>query len=247
METKHMAELTSNKPLYLQIVDLFRERIRAGDWPVHTKLKDEVALSKELGVSRGTLRNALRHLIRQGVIVQVKGRGTFVASGVIEQPLATRLISFSEALKEQGYEYTTKVLRTEKLCPDDRTRAMLELPADTPVWGIERLRYVKAEPIILLRNYVPVDVLPDLESYDLASSTIFGLLELRTGSRLDWGRRYFRAVGADDKVAAHMAVPDGYPLLQLEQVVYSTRSRPLEFSLVWINSDNFDVVATLAR
>lgn len=247
MSVRETNDLISDQPLYQQVINLFQDKITSGEWPVHTKLRDEIALSSELGISRGTLRRAIRELIRQGVLVQMKGRGTFVVSNTIEQPLATRLVSFAEAMKEQGLDFTTNVIRCKREIAGERVRALLELAATDEVWRIERVRSVDGRAVIYLENFVPTSHLPDLSTEALKATALFQLIESRTGHRLDWGRRYFRAIAATDSVALRLGVPPNHPLLFLEQIVYSTRSQPIECSNVWINSSRFDVVAILNR
>jgi GntR family transcriptional regulator len=240
-------DMTTDRPLYQRVISLMQSNIRNGVWPVHTKLKDEIRLAEELGVSRGTLRRAIKELIRQGLLTQVKGRGTFVVSNLIEQPLATRLVSFAEAMEEQGLEFTTHVLSCRKLVPGPRLNALLELRSGEKVYHIVRVRRVDGRPIIYLHNYVPTKVVPKLTKRQLERSRLFDLIHELSDSRIDWGRRYFKAVAATDPVAAGLELPIGSPVLFLEQIVYSTRSVPIECSNVWIDSRRFDIVAIVNR
>ena len=61
------------EPIYQQVAQIIRSNIESGKWPVHTKLPDEIVLSQQLGISRGTLRRALKDLIDQGVLTQIRG------------------------------------------------------------------------------------------------------------------------------------------------------------------------------
>lgn len=240
------SELTADRPLFEQLIALFREKIESGEWPVHTKLKDEVSLAAELGVSRGTLRRAIKHLVRAGVLSQIKGRGTFVVSNRIEQALATRLVSFSEAMDEQGLAFATRVLSCRKLAPEPSVRALLELPAGAKVWRIERVRSVDGRPLLYLQNFVPTAILPRLARAELATQRLFSLIDA-AGTTIEWGRRYFRATAAQSPVSEALELATGTPLLHLEQIVYSTRSAPIEMSHVWIDSSRFEVSAVLNR
>src|SRR5215470_17917628 len=85
-------------PLYQQARDWIANQINSGVWPEHYKLKSEQDLAVELGVNRGTLRKAIADLIAEGKLVSIHGRGTFVASSALEQPLAERLVAISEDL-----------------------------------------------------------------------------------------------------------------------------------------------------
>jgi len=238
-------DLTAAKPLYEQVLALLASNVRGGAWPVGTRLKDEIALAAELGVSRGTLRRAVSEMARRGVLRRVKGRGTFVVTNRIEQPLATRLISFAEAMEEQGLAFTTTVISCAARLPGPRERALLELGRNEKVYLVERVRSVDGEPVAYLCNDVPARVCPRLSRKALEASPLFALIEKH--HRIEWGRRSFRAVAAEGHAARRLRVPAGSPLLLLEQTVYSTRSVPLECSRVWIDSRRFDIVAVLGR
>jgi GntR family transcriptional regulator len=64
--------------LYEQVQELLRSRIMAGEWELKEPLPPEAMLSRELGVSVGTLRKAMDRLARENIIVRQRGRGTFV-------------------------------------------------------------------------------------------------------------------------------------------------------------------------
>ncbi len=232
---------------YIQIQNLIINNIKTGKWPVYSKIKDEISLSEELGISRGTLRKAIKGLIDKGVLMQIKGKGTFVVSDIIQQPLASRLVSFSEAMKERNLSYDTVVLKKEIIKSDYKTSALLEIEPEETVIFIERLRIVDNLPIIYFKNYIPVSLCPELIHDDLENTTLFALIENKYNKRIEWGRRYFKAVPVLGEVASHMSLSPGTPAIYLEQVVYLNNKKPIEYSNVWINSDKFDIVSILHR
>ncbi|URN13632.1 GntR family transcriptional regulator [Streptomyces radiopugnans] len=81
-----LPDIKRNVPtaIHAQISEHIRLRIAGGEWPPHYRLKSEPELAQEFGVSRGTVRRALATLIEEGLLRQVRGRGTFVTSTVIE-------------------------------------------------------------------------------------------------------------------------------------------------------------------
>ena len=67
-------------PLYLKLASLFREKIRCGDWPIHSQLPTLPALRDEYGLARETVRQALGVLRNEGMIDSTRGLGTFVTA-----------------------------------------------------------------------------------------------------------------------------------------------------------------------
>ena len=237
----------SSEPIYKQVQDIISNNIGSGKWPLHSKIPDEITLSEKLGVSRGTLRKAIRDLVDKGVLTRIRKKGTFVISNTIEQPLASRLVSFSESMREQNLNFRTLVIGKAVIQPDIKIAALLELEPKKKVIFLERVRLVDNVPIIYLKNYVPYHFCKGLMKDDLQKNTLFTLLEEKYGRKIEWGRRYFRAVPAMGEVVQYLGVPASKPVMYLEQISYTNASIPLEYSNVWINSDRFDIVSVLKR
>ena len=242
-----MKRYDEGKFIYEQIEKMLVANIQNGTWPVHSKLKDEIKLAEEFGVSRGTLRKAIKSMVEKGLLTQLRGKGTFVASNDIDQPLADSLISFSEALKQKGVSYKTIVLRQELVEPGPKIAAFLDVPLDAKVFMIERVRLVDNNPIIYLKNYVVLDQCPDIVNDDFEKETLFDLLENKYDIDIFWGRRIFKAVAALGDVARNLGIDIGTPVMYLEQSVYTEGNKTLEYSTVWINSDKFELVSTIQR
>lgn len=238
---------TGPTTVYLQVERWIQEQIEQGRWPEHYKLANEIDLANDLGVSRGTIRRAISDLIKAGMLVRVHGRGTFVASKNLEQPLAERLVSFSESLIEQGIPFETQVLAQGLIMPDDRVASLLSVPAGDKVFCLERVRSVAQRPMAYLRNYVVAQRCPGIEEVDFTVHRLFQVLEGNYGLVLDWARRTFEAQIADERVAAWLQIPQCAPIMKLEQIVYLNDGSPVEFSDVWLCGDRFSLTSTVKR
>lgn len=246
-----MVEIALDKelplPLYQQVEDWIKHMIVSGQWPVHYKLKSEEDLAKELSVSRGTIRKSIKNLVKKGLLVQVHGKGTFVASGKLEQPLAQRLISFSEAMKEQGLNFKTKVLDKNTIQPTKRIASFLELEDNKEVLYLKRIRTVDGIPVILLENYFTVHLCPKIKDINFEENTLFDAIENECGLKLSWGRRCFGVQSLDREKADLLKVSVGTPVLYLEQVVYTKGGVPVECSDVWLRGDKFQLTSIMKR
>lgn len=65
-------------PVYQQLADILRARIRAGELPPGRALPSETTLMQEHGIARETARKAVRVLRDEGLVIVVRGRGAFV-------------------------------------------------------------------------------------------------------------------------------------------------------------------------
>ena len=224
-----------------------RDQIARGVWPEHYKLKSETDLAAELGVNRGTIRNAFKTLIEEGLLVRIHGRGTFVRAKTIEQPLADNFITFSEGLVLEDITYETRVLEQAILSPDPRIASLLSIPPSTDVLFLKRIRYVGNEPLILLENYVVLSFCPGIEQTDFERQTLFGTLEDRYGLKIDWGRRVFEARQADSAIAEALAISQCDPVMYVRQISYLENGSPIELSDLWIRGNTFRISAIIKR
>ena len=233
--------------LHAQISDWIRAQIASGEWPSNYRLRTEPVLAADLGVSRGTLRRALTTLIREGLLKQVQGRGTFVTSTLIEPAIAQKLSSLSEDFASQGIDVDTTVLACEMLEAPKPVASLLDIMPGQLALRLERLRSTEAGAVALLHNYVRTDLAPGIEHVDFTSNSLFGTLEDKYGLRIGSGRRSFTAEKASQGVADALGVALGSPVQYLEQVTDLEDGRPIEYSDVWINSRMLRVTSILAR
>ncbi len=63
---------------YLQLAELFRNRVSSGEWPVNSRIPNVEELAEECGVARGTIREAIGVLVGEGIIETFRAKGTFV-------------------------------------------------------------------------------------------------------------------------------------------------------------------------
>lgn len=237
----------SPEPLYQQVMRWVQEQIRSGRWPQRQKLPAEIDLAAALGISRGTLSRAVKELVVQGLLVQIHGKGTFVASADIEQPLAQRLAAFSEVLAERGIPYSTAVLRQATGEAPVEAISHLRLTPQQPVLHLSRIRLIEGEPVAYMENYVPLHLAPGLEQADFTHRGLFATLEQEYGLQLAHGHRTFEALAASEAIAVHLGVVPGAPVFYIEQVVYLADGQPVEYSEVWLRGNRFRLSALVHR
>ena len=224
-----------------------RDQITHGIWPEHYKLKSETDLAAELGVNRGTIRNAVKALIEGGLLVRIHGRGTFVRARTIEQPLADHFITFSEGLVLEGIAFETRVIEQLDIIPSQRVASLLATPPGARVFYLKRIRYIGNDPLILLKNYVVLETCPNIEHIDFQQQTLFSTLEDTYGLNIDWGRRLFEARSADEEVAATLAISPCDPVMYVQQLSYLENGAAIELSDLWIRGNNFRISAIIKR
>jgi DNA-binding GntR family transcriptional regulator len=148
---------TSPVPLYHQAARFLEQAIEDGRLPRGTRLESELDLAEQLGISRPTMRAAIKQLVDKGLLIRRRGIGTTVAPRPVRRAVA--LTSLYDDLKREGREPRTRVLALEEvLCPPD-VAEHLGLGPTAPVLRFERLRIAGSDPIALMHNVVPAGLL----------------------------------------------------------------------------------------
>ena len=240
-------ERSGPKLIYQQIVDWMCLQITSGNWPEHYRLRAELELASDLSVSRGTIRKAIDQLTKEGLLLTIHGRGTFVASATIEQPLAEKLVGFSEALTNRNIPFITQVIEQKLIFPPQRIASLLSVALTTPVLLLKRVRLVRQQPIVLLVNYLDTAHCPDIERVDFEKFRLFEILENRYRLELGWGQRTFQAQAADETVATLLNIPACDPVMYMEQLLYLSNAAPIEFSTIWFKGSSFRLSAMVNR
>ncbi len=179
-EGRHMPmtplDRSSPMPLWAQLEADLRARLEAGDFAESFPTDLELTLGYE--ISRHTVREAVKHLNRTGLLKRERGRGTVVNRSEFEQSLGT-LYSLFESVESAGVEQTSEVLRCE-IVVDPVAAAQLELPEDAKLVLIERLRLAGGAPLAVDRAWLPHSVAAPLLKVDWAHTALYAELERAT-------------------------------------------------------------------
>lgn len=240
-------ERSGPKLIYQQIIDWMRQQISSGVWPEHYRLPSEIDLSAQFEVSRGTVRKAITQLISEGLLVSIHGRGTFVESNTIEQPLAEQLIGFSEALMSKNIPFVTRVVGQELIVPSLRIASLMGLAPHQQVLRLERVRVVRQLPIVYLINYIVAARCPGIENTDFEKYRLFEVFENTYNLELGWGQRTFQAQTAEECAAKMLEINPCDPVMYMEQLLYLCDGTPIELSNIWLRGNSFRLSAIVSR
>jgi GntR family transcriptional regulator len=230
------------RPLYEQLAGIFRRRITAGFWPVHHKLLAEPDLAKTYKVSRGTVRAAIAQLVKEGLLIQVQGKGTFVRP----YNVATRnpLLSLAELLERSSVAYETRVLSAETVATHPHYADLL---GSGSYFVLRRMRSLREGPVTLMENVLSLAVCAGIEHEDLSANSLYRILETQLGLQIGRASRTFSSLAADAEQAEVLDLPEGAPVLEISQVTRLRGGRPFEFAQFWIRTDRHKLVADFER
>lgn len=227
----------SSQPLYLQIKTLLAQRILDGDYAPHERLPSESELMKAFGVSRITVRQALRDLHAEGLVFSVQGKGTFVAKPKAVQDVQ-RLQGFGESMVPQGYEASTRVVTLQEGRPTQEVADALGVKQTDNVVEIKRIRYRNREPISIDHSFYPIEIGRRLSGRDLTQD-IFPMLENEFDILLDHADLRIEATLADEEQAASLNCETGSPVLLIRRLVFDQHDNRVAFEFLSHRGDAF--------
>lgn len=221
-------------PIWAQIMIDLTKRIEAGEYP--EQLPTDGELAAIYGVSRHTVREAVRRLHEQGVVSRARGLNTAVRPAVIEQELGFAY-SFFRSVEEQGHDQHSVVLSGTEL-PNVEIAGVLELPATTAFVFLERVRLVDGEPVALDRVWLPAELGRPLLDVDLTHTSVYAELKRASDIVPETGSERIHPVRASKGDCQMLGVDPVEPLLLVERTT-TFKGAPLEHRRTLFRGDRF--------
>jgi len=194
-----------------------------------SQLPPEPQLAGELGVSRPTLREALRSLEDEGMVTRSRGSGTFLSHRPRLRNNLDVNFGVSDAIRQAGMEPGQRNAVTSIVPVPADEREHLGLTAGEQVVVVERVRTADGRPVVATRDVLPVRLLESKPEVlqQLAGGSIYERMERELGIVIHHGVASFAPVRATKALASQLRVPRGSLLLYLQQVDYDQEGRPV--------------------
>ena len=160
-----------------------------------------------MGVSRATLREAMRSFEGQGMIRRRQGVGTFVVAKVPVLDSGLEVLESIETLAERNkLSVNMGELQVQQVEADAEDAQALNVPVGTDLTRVARVIYTENRPIAYLVDTLPADILPMVEVESGFTGSVLDLLLQRGDPKLTQSRTDIRAVGASQEVARALQI-----------------------------------------
>lgn len=229
--------------LVQEVHSVLLEQIASGKYEyLGGRLPSELELSREFGVSRPTIREAITRLVEDGVLARRHGVGTFInkgpAAGLRSWPYEKS--TFLQLIRRAGHEPAQKVLRCV-IEPLGEVASIFDLKPTDSSLSMDKLFHSDGQPVIFCRNIIPLAlVLPEwrgkiVVDYPCEESA-YAFAMTKCGRQVDNHESEIKAVACEEQYAALLEVDAGSPLLQLKEVAYDKSQHPLFYGLSYMRS-----------
>ena len=220
-------EHSSFVPKYVQLADRLRDALQT--LPEGTPVPSEKELMALTGVGRATARAAVTELVREGLLVSHRGRGTFKQRARLDTSLESPS-GFSESMTALGRRPSSRVLSVSTLPANDSIAGRLGVDVGTSLVCIERLRLIDGEPCMLERTHLVAGLVPGLAERDLTGS-LYEILRQEYGLVAARGTESILSLNADGHVAHVLGIPIAAAVLATTRVTHTSSGSPVEYTL----------------
>ncbi|MHB1405394.1 MAG: GntR family transcriptional regulator [Desulfitobacteriaceae bacterium] len=206
--------------------------LREGSYAQAGKLPSEEILAQKLGVSRTVIRDVLAALQSEGFITRRRGIGTIINKHVLN--VASRLDlekEFLEEIADVGYVPSVAFVRPTFAKADEIAAGRLLINEGEELMLVERLIMADGKPAIYCIDHLPTKLIVDLNySFKEMEAPIFDFMERYCQCSVEMDLTKIVPCLADRHLASLFAVPDGSPLLHLDEVGYDIEQKPVLWS-----------------
>ncbi|GGC89983.1 putative HTH-type transcriptional regulator YmfC [Thalassobacillus devorans] len=223
--------------LYLQVIEQIKRDIENGVYKEKEKLPSEFQLSKKLGVSRATLREALRILEEENIVTRRHGVGTFVNPKPVFSSGIEELISVTAMIQKSGMTPGTQFLSTDFVEPSEEDKKRFDPIAVHSLAQIERVRTADSQPVVYCIDKLPDGLIPVKDV--LEKDSIFDSLEEYAGKRVSYAVTYIEPIGYHERISPVLECEPEQSLLLLKQMHYTEMDEPVLYSSNYFRADKF--------
>ena len=230
---------------YEAVARVLVDEIRSGRLSDAAHLPSERALVSRFGVSRVTVRRALRALEAEGLVVSAAGRGWLVRGAGLEEP-ENELLSFTDVARRRGLQASARVLAAHVREATLDEAELLGVAPGVPVVELDRVRLLDGVPVGIDRSLVPAARAPGLLERDWTTASLYAALE-EAGCPPVRADYVLQAAAADEREATLLELSPGAPVLRAEQRSFDAAGRPIQICRMSYRGDRYRFRTTLIR
>ena len=237
---------TEEVPLYYQLGTILREKILSGHYAPGERLPTEAELVESYGVSRITVRQALKSLEKEGLIRRSAGRGTFV-NEEIHGPDRLQMDGSLDDLISMGLATSVRLVDLRRVAATREDRRVFGLREGSEVVQCTRLRLYHDEPYSYIVNRMPTHIAENFTDHDWQEGSILRFFEEKLGLDLKEAEQSVRATLADSHLAELLGTRVGAPLLSVDRVVLTRSGDAVERVHTYYRGDIYSLNVHLTR
>lgn len=231
-------------PLYQQLADELRARIRSGQFRAGARIPSEHQLAAQYGLGRPTVRQATDVLVRGRLLERRRGAGTFV------RDIATEVDLFSlggtlASFRRSGVPLDIQVpkpLRLRRVAKDEDNPF-----SSSRAYSFERLGAVAGRVVLLERIWLSADLFPGIDERMDRRASLSQVVRDQYRLEPREGQQTFRVHAAAGATAKALGVEGGAPVLLVKRTLDFPGAPAAIFAEIYCRTDEFVFAQTLGE
>ncbi|MEY8543721.1 GntR family transcriptional regulator [Dubosiella newyorkensis] len=224
------------KALYVQIKEIYREKILNGDLKHGDKIESEMEIQKMFGVSRITARQAILDLEKEGMVNRGRGRGTFVIWKPAIKETLSEVRSFTHEMELHGRVPGTSSYTVNREIIAEKAAKIFGLDPKEEMYCFRRVRTADDIKLVYMVSYFPLDT--DLPfSEDKEQDPMFEKFDIVKTGKPKRVEEEFSAEIPSDEVRESLNIPKSLPVLARKRVTYDKNNNIIEYTISYYRSD----------
>ncbi len=229
-------------PLYMQLAEQFVEVIRSSHSRlVGAALPSEAECMEYFKVSRPTVRQAMAHLLSQGLITRGRGRGTFVAPQRLDHDLSR---AFEDEMRATERAVQFELLERTSVIAPKNVSVALDLSPGEKVERVKRLRVLEGSVFGYEERYIPSAYARSVTQQALKNKAIYSLIQEYAGEAPARFSLTIRSIPATAEYARILGVKRGAHLLSSEHTYFLSSGQPVLYGAVLFHGDKYQFSVT---
>ncbi len=168
-------DFRSFEPYYAQLKRILLKDLEA-DGAEGSLLPSVAELCAQYSVSRTVVRQALVELENEGLVLKVKGKGTFITGRKVDTSFIQDTLGFYESMTRAGHAVQSQVLKLALEPSPVEVARLLEIGVGEEVIGFDRVRSIDGRPVQVVRAFMPAKLFPGLADLDMTDRSLYQVL-----------------------------------------------------------------------
>lgn len=227
-------ELNDSVPMYQQISSILERQISEGVYKEGEKIPTEIQLMEQFGVSRTTVRLAIKEITKSNLVKKIPGKGTFVNK--VFHNLEEFKVLY-EALIDIGIIPERELLEFEKVHATPEMKRSLGFKENAKVLRIIRLLHVNKKPIAMVDITLHPELIDAIQKDEARKHPVYQFLSDKKGLRFKQSDLEIFAEGASKEVAEVLQINENDSVIGTKRVLYTDNAEPVEHVILRFRSD----------
>jgi DNA-binding GntR family transcriptional regulator len=226
----------NQEKLYLQLTRIFLSQITSGQWLDGRQIPTEAELCQEYGVSKITVRQAIKNLAADGYLLKIQGKGTFVTKSDRPSGFAMKT-RFTEEMFGKEVQVTREVLTRGIMPAEDPAREYLKTQDE--IYRVVSQRVVEGEPISLDESYIPIAMLPGANDLDFTNRSLLAMLQEQGTKKIFKIVQTIEIAAVVGEHAQNLGVSNGASVLVIHRLFFGSDETPVAYTRFLGRSDRY--------